>query len=165
MSKQIIYHGSYCKIEDPKILEGKFTKDFGRGFYCTILEEQAMKWAKKYHTPIINQYEYHENNSLNIKNFTLMTEEWLDFIVHNRQRHKPAADIKFDAVYGNVADDDVARTVNLYMDLLIRDRLSASDKTFFINQLQFSKPNNQYCLATKKAIERLKHICSYESGR
>lgn len=61
MSKQIIYHGSYCKVENPKIVEGKFTKDFGKGFYCTILQEQAEKWARKYNTSIINQYEYDEN--------------------------------------------------------------------------------------------------------
>lgn len=41
MSKQIIYHGSYCEVKQPKIIEGKYTKDFGIGFYCTILEEQA----------------------------------------------------------------------------------------------------------------------------
>ena len=29
---QIIYHGSYCEVEKPRILEGKFTKDFGTGF-------------------------------------------------------------------------------------------------------------------------------------
>lgn len=29
---QIIYHGSYCKVEEPKIIEGKYTKDFGKGF-------------------------------------------------------------------------------------------------------------------------------------
>lgn len=84
MSKQIIYHGSYCKVEKPEIKKGKYTKDFGVGFYCTILEEQAKKWAKKYNTPIINIYEYDENPNLKIKEFTVMTEEWLDFIINCR---------------------------------------------------------------------------------
>ena len=57
---QIVYHGSYCKVENPKILEGKYPKDFGIGFYCTILEEQALKWARKYNTPVINKYEYNQ---------------------------------------------------------------------------------------------------------
>ena len=48
MSKQIIYQRSYCEITEPKIMEGKYTKDFGIGFYCTILQEQAEKWAQKY---------------------------------------------------------------------------------------------------------------------
>ena len=58
MSKQIVYHGSYLKVIKPKIIEGKYFKDFGTGFYCTILDEQAIKWAKKYETPILNIYEY-----------------------------------------------------------------------------------------------------------
>ena len=81
---QIIYHGSYCEVKKPQILEGKFTKDFGTGFYCTVLKEQAEKWAMKYDTPVINKYEYRENKSLNVKEFTLMTEEWLDFIIDCR---------------------------------------------------------------------------------
>lgn len=82
---QIIYHGSDCKVEEPKIMEGKYTKDFGRGFYCTILSKQAEKWARKYDTPMINMYEYNEDSKLKIKNFTVMTEEWLDFIINSRR--------------------------------------------------------------------------------
>ena len=35
---QVIYHGSNQKIKDSKIIKTKFNKDFGEGFYCTILE-------------------------------------------------------------------------------------------------------------------------------
>ncbi|WP_143443191.1 DUF3990 domain-containing protein, partial [Klebsiella pneumoniae] len=80
----IIYHGSFCKIEKPEIKDGKYTKDFGDGFYCTILEKQALRWAKKYDTPVINMYEYNQDESLNIKEFSLMAEEWLDFIINSR---------------------------------------------------------------------------------
>ena len=81
MAKQIVYHGSYCKVDNPQIRRGKYTKDFGIGFYCTILEEQAKKWADKYETHVLNIYEYDENPNLKIKEFTVMTEEWLDFII------------------------------------------------------------------------------------
>lgn len=40
---QIIYFGSDCEVEKPRIIDGKYTKDFGRGLYCTILSEQAEK--------------------------------------------------------------------------------------------------------------------------
>ena len=33
---QIVYHGSYCKVKEPKLLDNKYTKDFGNGFYCTM---------------------------------------------------------------------------------------------------------------------------------
>ena len=48
-----IYHGTYCEIIFPKIIEGKYTKDFGTGFYCTILKTQAERWAKRYDTPTV----------------------------------------------------------------------------------------------------------------
>ena len=64
-----IYHGNYYKIENPKIITGKYTKDFGEGFYCTILKEQAIKWAKKFDTPVLNIYEYNEDLNLKIKEF------------------------------------------------------------------------------------------------
>lgn len=55
MSKQVVYHGSYCEVKEPKIIVGKYTKDFGAGFYCTILENQAKKWASKYDKSVINK--------------------------------------------------------------------------------------------------------------
>lgn len=60
----VIYHGSYLKIEKPRILKDKLTKDFGSGFYCMIIESQADKWSKRYKTPIVNMYEYKEDKSL-----------------------------------------------------------------------------------------------------
>ena len=60
---QVVYHGSYIKADNPKILIGQFTKDFGNGFYCTILKEQARKWSQKYKSSVVNIYEYHENKS------------------------------------------------------------------------------------------------------
>ena len=40
-----IYHGGYCPIKTPEIIKGKYAKDFGSGFYCTELKEQAIRWA------------------------------------------------------------------------------------------------------------------------
>lgn len=37
---QIIYHGSYCEVKNPELKSGKYSKDFGTGFYCTILEDK-----------------------------------------------------------------------------------------------------------------------------
>ena len=41
----ILYHGSNVIVQEPQILENGFYKDFGYGFYCTILEKQAKRWA------------------------------------------------------------------------------------------------------------------------
>ena len=105
---QVIYHGNDTKIENPKILSLKYLKDFGTGFYCTILKDQAIKWANKYNTKVINLYEYHENKNLKIKDFTIMTEEWLDFITLCRSGKKH----DYDIVIGAMADDQIYNYIN-----------------------------------------------------
>lgn len=39
----LIYHGSNMIVEQPQILSHGHFKDFGYGFYCTELENQAKK--------------------------------------------------------------------------------------------------------------------------
>ena len=36
-----LYHGSTVDVKDPRILRGKFAKDFGPGFYVTLIKIQA----------------------------------------------------------------------------------------------------------------------------
>lgn len=147
MSKQIVYHGSYCKVENPEIIKGKFTKDFGIGFYCTILEEQAEKWAKKYETPKINIYEYNEIPKLKIKNFTLMTEEWLDFIIECRSGKKH----NYDIVIGAMADDQVYN----YVTDLISGQIT---REAFWELAKFRHPTHQIAFCTDNSLECLKFI-------
>lgn len=55
MGKMTVYHGSYTTVEKPKIISGRNTKDFGPGFYCTVISEQFWVLAKfKYPTHQIN---------------------------------------------------------------------------------------------------------------
>lgn len=56
-----VYHGGYTSIENPEIRIGKNTKDFGKGFYCTIIKEQAQRWAKRYDTKIVSIYDVRLN--------------------------------------------------------------------------------------------------------
>lgn len=144
---QIIYHGSYCEVQEPEIREGKYTKDFGVGFYCTILEEQAIKWAKKYDTPIINKYEYEENKELKIKEFTVMTEEWLDFIIDSRNGIKH----DYDIVIGAMADDQV---YNYITDLMA----GAITREAFWELAKFRHPTHQIAFCTEKSLKCIKFI-------
>lgn len=147
MSKQIIYHASYCKIDEPKIIKGKYTKDFGIGFYCTVLKEQAEKWAKKYETPVINLYEYNENSNLKIKNFTLMTEEWLDFIINCRA----GKEHEYDIVIGAMADDQV---YNYVTDLMA----GQITREAFWELAKFRHPTHQIAFCTDESLKCLKFV-------
>lgn len=147
MSKQIVYHGSFCKVDSPKIMEGKYTKDFGTGFYCTILEEQAEKWAKKYNTPVVNQYEYNENTNLKIKEFVIMTEEWLDFIIKCRNGEKH----NYDIVIGAMADDQV---YNYIADLIE----GVITREAFWELAKFRHPTHQIAFCTEQSLSSLRFI-------
>lgn len=144
---QIIYHGSFCKIENPEIKKGKYTKDFGEGFYCTILEEQAIKWAEKYDTPVVNMYEYEQNESLKIKEFSVMTEEWLNFIIDSRAGKKH----NYDIVIGAMADDQVYN----YITDLIDGNIT---RKAFWELAKFRHPTHQIAFCTEKSLECLKFI-------
>jgi hypothetical protein len=45
MGKMTVYHGSYTAVEYPEIRQSRNTKDFGPGFYCTVIREQAERRA------------------------------------------------------------------------------------------------------------------------
>lgn len=147
MAKQVIYHGSYCKIENPEIKNGKYTKDFGEGFYCTVLKEQTIKWAKKFETPMINIYEYNEDLSLNIKEFNILSEEWLDFIISSRNGKKH----DYDIVIGAMADDQIYNYITDLMDGIIT-------REAFWELAKFRYPTHQIAFCTSKALKCLKFL-------
>ena len=161
----LVYHGSYMEIPEPDVNYGRFNLDFGKGFYVTTLQQQAEIWAprraktQKKEAKFVSIYEF-ETCGLNILSFNGYSEEWLDFVLNNRAgRAEPH---QYDVIYGNMADDDIAPTVNYYIRLLAKGRIEEEDKKFFLRQLRFSKPNNQYCIATQKGIDAIKFKESYE---
>lgn len=108
MGKMTVYHGSYTTVEYPDIRKGRNTKDFGSGFYCTIIREQAERWAKRYDTPTVNTYTVRMDTSLNILEFKEMTEEWLDFIIACRHGESHNYDIVIGAM-ANVSAKEVTK--------------------------------------------------------
>lgn len=146
-----IYHGGYCPIENPEIREGRYAKDFGTGFYCTELKEQAARWAKRYETPLINVYEYKPNQSLNVLHFTEMTEAWLDFIIDCRN----GVEHKYDIVIGAMANDQVYNYISDFINgVLTREQFWVLAK--------FKRPTHQINFCTSKALECITFIKSEE---
>lgn len=155
MGKEIIYHGSYIAVTDPQIIKGQYTKDFGEGFYCTIFEHQAIRWANKYETPILSLYEYTSNENMRILHFPDMTDEWLDFIAdcRNGKRHD------YDIVIGAMADDQIYNYVADFLNGVI-------SREAFWALAKFKKPTHQICFCTEESLKCIKFHssknCSYE---
>ncbi len=43
----VLYHGSNIAFEKIDLAKSHNRRDFGRGFYCTVLETQAEEWARR----------------------------------------------------------------------------------------------------------------------
>lgn len=143
----IIYHGGALSIEFPKIRKSKFTKDFGAGFYCTELKEQAERWSMKFDTPIISCYEYTVNSTLNILKFDVMSEKWLDFIIQCRK----GTNHNFDIVIGAMADDQIYNFISDYVNGVI-------SRAAFWELAKFKYPTHQIAFCTAGALRCIKFI-------
>ena len=140
-----VYHGSTVIVEKPEIRIEKFNKDFYFGFYCTILEQQAIRWATRFGEGIINVYEYEKDESLNILSFDGMSEEWLDFIA----RCRSGIPHDYDIVEGPMADDTIYNFVQDFLD----EKIS---REAFWALAKFKYPTHQICFNTQKALKTLK---------
>ena len=112
MALMTVYHGGYQAVENPEIRINKNTKDFGVGFYCTVIKEQAQRWARRYNTKIVSLYDVRLSSDLKVLEFKKMTEEWLDFIVHCRNGGKH----DFDVVEGFMCDDTIMDNLEDYIN-------------------------------------------------
>lgn len=75
MAIMTVYHGDYQPVPDPEIRIGRNTKDFGPGFYCTVIKEQAQRWAKRYQTKVVSIYDVKFSSDVVIKEFKEMTDD------------------------------------------------------------------------------------------
>ena len=139
-----VYHGGYQAVEKPEIRIGRNTKDFGNGFYCTIIKEQAERWARRYPAKIVSIYDVRFQEGLNIKEFQNMTEEWLDFIVACRS----GKDHTYDIVIGAMADDQIYNYVSDYIGGVIT-------REQFWALARFKYPTHQIVFCTERALKCL----------
>jgi hypothetical protein len=149
-----LFHGSNVKIENPKIDFSRNSLDFGRSFYVTSSMEQARNWAKRKSQrlgqgiPVVNVYKFVGDFSvLKIKKFEAPNEEWLDFVISNRNENYHGE--TFDIVVGPVADDSVIRTIRLYVNGIY-------DKEEALKRFKTEVLDDQFLFATENALEYLK---------
>ena len=141
----VLYHGSKECVENPKIIISKYNKDFYFGFYCTLIEEQAFRWATRITgSGIINKYEYTPDTNLKVLSFPEMTEEWLDFIVDCRR----GIEHEYDIVEGPMADDQIWD----YVDDFTRGLITR--EAFWV-LVKFNHPTHQILFSNEKALETI----------
>ena len=149
----IVYHGSTVIVEKPDVDHSYRPLDFGKGFYVTTVEEQAERWARRkadllgIEHAYINLYEMNEpTTDLHIKQFADNLVEWLDFVCSCRDGGDEY--LKYDLIYGKVANDRVFRVVDMY-------HTGIWDKDRALKEIKAYPSYDQYAFVTKKAIDRM----------
>ena len=146
MATMTVYHGGYKAVKYPEIRVGRNTKDFGVGFYCTIIKEQAERWARRYDHKVVSIYDVRIKSGLSIKEFKEMTDEWLDFIIDCRSGKSH----NYDIVIGAMADDQIYNYVSDYIDGTI------TREQFWV-LAKFKYPTHQITFCTDDALKCLEY--------
>jgi hypothetical protein len=144
-----LYHGTNCEIQTPEIRLSKYNKDFGPGFYCTDILQQAERWAMRFPISVVNVFEYTPNPALDMLEFREMTDQWLDFIADCRKGTAHSHDI----VSGAMANDQVWNYVADFISgVLTREQFWVLAKFKHpTNQLAFCSQNALKCLMFKES--------------
>ena len=156
----IVFHGSYTAVNEIDLTKGRSNLDFGRGFYVTNIRSQAEYWAERtgrFHKTngIVSEFEFYEraftDEMYNVLRFTDYNEEWLDFVILNRDPITEEQRHDYDIVEGPVANDDVNDRIDDYLAGLV-------PKAEFLNELAHHRPTHQICLCTARSLQMIKAI-------
>lgn len=148
----ILYHGSKSIVKSPEICIQRYNKDFYFGFYCTLFPEQAVRWAIRFSgTGYLNVYCYTPNDHLKVKQFSEMSEEWLDFIISCRLGHSH----EYDIVKGPMANDTIFNYVQNFVDGKI-------SRAAFWELAKFKRAAHQISFHTARALATLSFLKASE---
>lgn len=157
----ILYHGSNVTIEKIDLSKSRPGKDFGKGFYLSANERQAIEMAESKVAflggkPIVTAFEFDESlissKTLNIKFFDGYTEEWARFVYKNRENFSDIPIHHYDIVYGPIADDKVGAQIRNFKN-------GSIDLDELINRIKFLKGITfQYYFGTDAAIQHLRKL-------
>ena len=154
----ILYHGSNMTIERIDLDKSKPNKDFGKGFYLSESETQALEMAAFKTSllggaPVVTKFQFDESvmqsTDLRIKVFKEYSEEWADFVFANREGNDVE---RYDIVYGPIANDKIGLQIRKLKD-------GSIDKAEFLNRLKYMKcVTYQYLFGSERAVKYLTKV-------
>ncbi|GMO52424.1 MAG: DUF3990 domain-containing protein [Termitinemataceae bacterium] len=168
----ILYHGSNIEIEKIDLNKCLPCKDFGRGFYTTLIETQALDMAKRKvdmygGVSCITEYSLPDaifsNTDLKHRTFEKPNAQWAIFVVNNRNRNftnmsDPECnnDNKYDIVQGPVANDNIRFSFDLFDQgfITIENLLERLKYKNLTNQISFHT-ENAICFLTKTGVHHV----------
>lgn len=172
----VLYHGSYCVVEEPDLEKCARFKDFGRGFYLTSSKEQAKSFAKITATKAksrgyvssgkefayISYFKVDSVDDLNIFAFETADVNWLHCIVAHR-RNDVFVELRkqmeaYDVIEGKIANDDTNTTIMAYMGNVFGEMGSEQSDKMCISLLLPERLQDQFCFRTDKTLSKLQFL-------
>lgn len=153
----LIYHASDVIVEKPDTRHSRLNLDFGKGFYATVLKEQAERYALRFmlrgRKGILNIYQYTPVEGFSMKKLDAYDGEWLDFVAACRI----GKDVyrQHDVISGGIANDRVFNTLDLYFS-------NQMTKEEALKRLKFEKPNQQLCFTNQSVIDKCITFLAYK---
>jgi hypothetical protein len=156
----LVYHGSYTEITEIDLSKGQPNKDFGKGFYVTKFRKHAEAWAeiigsKQDAKGVVTEFKFYErafaDDVYKTLRFDGYNEQWLDFIVLNRDKSSAEQQHDYDIVEGAVADDKVQNRIDQYLTGEI-------SKPAFLDMLKYHEETHQICFCTRKSLQMIEPL-------
>lgn len=173
----LLYHGSYAAVPQIDLKMCRKGKDFGRGFYLTSSLSQARAFVplsvqRKYgivkagSVGVVNTYRVRDVIGLQEYIFSEANKEWLHFVSANRRKglfRDMIEEFKcYDVIVGKIANDQTARTLQLYVEGAYGEPGTEQADNFVISLLLPNRLSNQFCFRTEKSISCLEFVRSDE---
>jgi len=152
-----VYHGSYREIDVIDLAKCEAGRDFGRGFYVTNIRAQAAYWATRKGrnnktAGVVTEFDFNEDicriMKMELLHFNGYNEAWFDFVVLNRANLTNRQAHDYDVIEGPVADDDITKRLNIYLNGEI-------SKEQFLIDLTHKAPSHQICFCTVQSLQSL----------
>ncbi len=168
-----LLHGTDHIIEVPDIQMGNIHNDYGRGFYCTRIDEMAREWACKKNTDgFVNIYDFDMDGLrvLNLLDGKHSVLNWIALLLQNRTfqlNSEIAMDARehiiqhyaidlsvYDVVIGYRADDSYFQ----YAESFVSNALPLG----LLNKaLRLGKLGEQTVIISQSGFDRLKFVSGY----
>lgn len=165
-----LLHGSPQIVEKPDYSHGNEHNDYGRGFYCTELEEMAQECACKNGTDgFVNRYTLEDKNLklLNLSDGQHTVLNWIAILLQHRTfslsspiaidareyiiAHYAVDTSQYDLITGYRADDSYFR----YAESFVENTLPLRSLN---KALQLGKLGLQTVLVSPKAFEQIRFV-------
>lgn len=177
---QFLYHGSYAPVPNIDLTFGEDGKDFGKGFYVTTNEEQAVSFIRLSvrkaiasgrippHTArgYLSVYRFHAADHLVPYEFETTDRQWLQFVAGNRLRDFSGLHsvqqllriLESDIIGGKIANDATNRVLVTYMAGTLGDMNDEDLIQLTVKRLKPEVLKDQWCFKTPLALSCLETV-------